>query len=154
MLVRELMTTEVRSCGPDSNLAEVAASMWDADCGIVPVVNSEGRVVSVVTDRDICIAAGTRGRAPNEIPVGEVVASGEVFSCQPDDDVRDALRTMGRRRVRRLPVLDEGGRLRGLFSINDAVLRAGTGAGTVSAPAVLETLKAICAHRPRDGAAA
>ena len=61
MKVRDIMTTEVRSCGPHTNLCEAAALMLDGDCGILPVLD-DGRLVGVVTDRDLFISLGTRNR--------------------------------------------------------------------------------------------
>ena len=61
MTVQELMTPFPATCGPADNLAQAAEHMWDADCGIVPVVDERGHVLGVITDRDICIAAATRG---------------------------------------------------------------------------------------------
>ena len=73
MTVQELMTPFPATCGPADNLAQAAEHMWDADCGIVPVVDERGHVLGVITDRDICIAAATRGRAPAEIAAGDMV---------------------------------------------------------------------------------
>ena len=63
MRVKELMTSDVKTCSLDTNLAAAAKIMWDSDCGAVPVTDERGRVVGVITDRDICIAAATRPRA-------------------------------------------------------------------------------------------
>jgi CBS domain-containing protein len=123
MTVKELQTSEVKSCGRDTDLATVAKMMWDGDCGAVPVVNEERKVIGIITDRDICIAAATRFRTPSEIRAGEVITeNGGVHSVKPDDDVRVALRTMRKHRVRRLPVVDQQQRLRGMLSINDLAI--------------------------------
>ncbi|MEW6544882.1 MAG: CBS domain-containing protein [Nitrospirota bacterium] len=60
MKVRDVMTSPVQYCAPETNPAEAATKMWDSDCGILPVVDSTGRVVGLITDRDICMAAATR----------------------------------------------------------------------------------------------
>ena len=148
MTVKELQTSEVKSCGRDTDLATVAKMMWDGDCGAVPVVNEERKVIGIITDRDICIAAATRFRTPSEIRAGEVITeNGGVHSVKPDDDVRVALRTMRKHRVRRLPVVDQQQRLRGMLSINDlAINTSSTLPNSVSAQEFLETLQAICAH--------
>src|SRR3990172_6727699 len=110
MKVREIMTTDVASCHPDTTLAESAAAMWDRDCGTLPVVTSEGRVTGMITDRDICIAVATKGRTADRIAVREVSA-GHVCSCLPNDEIDQALETMKTHKVRRLPVVDEQGHL-------------------------------------------
>jgi CBS domain-containing protein len=146
MVVREIAARDAKSLSPDADLASAAKIMWDCDCGAVPVVNEDRRVVGMVTDRDICIAAATRAAVPSSIPVRDVM-SREVASCKADDDVRNALKTMKERRIRRLPVLDSDGRLAGMLSINDLVMRTDTRAGAaVPGELFLDTLKAISAH--------
>lgn len=145
MKVRDIMTTDVSSCLQESNVADVAKTMWDRDCGILPIVTSEGRVIGMITDRDICIAVATKGRTADRISVREVSAS-HVYSCLPDDDVSAALETMKARKVRRLPVVDEQGHLRGIVSMNDILLHA-SGKGGVALGAIVGALKGICEHR-------
>ena len=146
MLVESLMTREVESCRPESTLAEAAAVMWRRDCGVVPVVDEDQRVVGLVTDRDICMALSMRGERASEVRVSEVMARG-VQTCTPVDDVREALEAMGRLQVRRLPVVDSRGRLVGVLSISDVVrhTRKGKGRKHVSRRAALAALRALCA---------
>ena len=146
MTVRDLANFDVKVCGPDTDLASAAKIMWDCDCGVVPVVNEERRVLGIVTDRDICIAAATRATKPSDIRVRDVMSEA-VASCNANDDVRTALSVMKQRRVRRLPVLDAQGRLAGILSVNDLVMRADCRSGAdVSGQAFLDTFRAICAH--------
>jgi len=116
--------------------------MWDTDCGALPVVSDEGHVVGVITDRDICIALATRGRAADRIAVREVAAH-HAYTCLLDDDTTTALHTMKTRTIRRLPVVDGEGHLRGMLSLNDVV----TLAGAASPADVVGTLASICEHR-------
>jgi CBS-domain-containing membrane protein len=146
MTVKQLAARDVRSCAPETDLATAAKIMWDCDCGVVPVVTEDRKVVGMVTDRDICIAAATCASRPSDIQVRDVM-SGDVATCRQDDDATAALNTMKQRRVRRLPVLDGRGRLAGIISMNDLVMQAECRAGAgVSGEAFLETLKAICSH--------
>lgn len=146
MIVKDLVAFDVKSCAPDTDLATVAKIMWDCDCGVVPVVNEERKVIGMVTDRDICIAAATRATKPSDIQTRDVMSE-DVAVCGIGDDVRTALKTMKERRVRRLPVLDGEGRLAGIISLNDLVVRAACRSGAdVSGDAFLDTMKAICAH--------
>ena len=149
MKVRSLMTADVETCGPADNLADAAAIMWRRDCGIVPVVDDERRVLGVVTDRDICMAVAIRGRLASEITVGEVATS-QPRSCNPADDVRDALDTMSREQLRRLPVVNADGTLAGILSLSDVLRRSSRGKGKrhVSHRDAMAALKAVA--RPRD----
>ena len=143
MNVKSLMTPNPRTCTRGTNLAEAAALMLDADCGILPVVNDEGKLVGVVTDRDMYIAVATRNTLPSALTVGEV-ARGKVFTCGPDDDVQTALATMKQHHVRRLPVEGFGGTVAGIISMNDLLLAAGKkGVGNAD---IIDTFQAICAH--------
>ena len=146
MIVKDLAEFDVRACSPDADLASAAKIMWDGDCGAVPVVNTERKVIGMLTDRDICIAAATRAAAPPEIQVRDVMSK-EGASCSLDDDVRTALKIMKDRRIRRIPVLDAHGDLAGILSINDLAMRADCRSGAaVPGELFLETLKSICAH--------
>ena len=102
MKVKDVMTKDVRTCGLDCDLSVVAGMMWMRDCGVIPVVDN-GQIVGVITDRDICIAAGSKNREPSRITVSEVMAR-RVYSCPPDAEIREALQIMREKQVRRLPV--------------------------------------------------
>jgi CBS domain-containing protein len=149
MKVREIMTADVHFCHSTNNLAEAAAHLWDNDCGILPVKDESGKLVGMISDRDICIATVTKNRLASEITVGEVSSNHEVHACAPNDDVQEALKLMQNHQVRRVPVVDNNGELCGILSINDVILAAeagGWGQG-VSFQDAMATLKAICEHR-------
>lgn len=150
MKVRDIMVQTPRYCNPHSNLAEITEALWSHDCGALPVVDEAGKVVGVITDRDICIALGTRNRPASEITVGEVI-SGKLFPCSPNDEIHTALETMKAQRIRRLPVLDKTGRLQGILCLNDLALHAekqiGKKVPDLSYEDIVETLKTICEHR-------
>jgi CBS domain-containing protein len=146
MVLQDILTPDVKSCRPDTDLAAAAKMMWDGDCGCVPVVDDERHVVGMITDRDICIAAATRSAAPSNIRASEVMQT-DVQACRSNDDVRSALQMMRDRRVRRLPVVDQQQRLVGIVSLNDLVAHAECRRGAeVPGEEFLETMKAICAH--------
>jgi CBS domain-containing protein len=148
MKVNDLMITEVERCGPGTNLAEAVAIMWAADCGVLPVVDPDQKVIGVVTDRDISMALGTRNKLASEVAVGEVI-SGNVFACLADDDIRDALKVIRTQRVRRLPVIDREGKLQGILCLDDIALHAEKrdGRAALSYEDVINTMKAICERR-------
>ena len=143
MKIKDIMTGGPRTCSPETNLAAAAALMLDGDCGILPVVE-EGKLVGVVTDRDMYIALATRNKRASEVTVREVVRT-PVYTCSPDDDVQTALATMKQHCVRRLPVEGFGGTIMGLVSMNDIVLASGARKPVRDAE-VVRTLQAICAH--------
>jgi len=143
MKVQDVMKAQPRTCTPDTTVAEAAHLMWDADCGVLPVVD-DGELVGVVTDRDMYIALATQNERAAVLRVG-AVATTDVVTCQPEDDVQVALATMQRARVRRLPVVGQTRTLMGILSLND-IIRALGSDPTLRDADVVDTLKAICAR--------
>lgn len=120
--VRDAMTAEVRSATPTQSLAEAAEMMKAEDVGAVPVVD-DGRLVGIVTDRDIVLRAVAERRDPQAITLDEV-ASRELVTVEPNHDLDEALRLMASHQVRRLPVVEEEGRLVGILAQADVALHA------------------------------
>jgi CBS domain-containing protein len=143
MKVKDLMTTDVRTCSPDTTVAEAAHLMWEGDCGILPVVE-DGELLGVVTDRDMYIALATQNARASRLKVG-AVATKKLVTCAPEDDIQAALAAIRQARVRRLPVVGFGGMVLGILSMNDILLAAGAGK-EVGSDDVVQTLQAICAH--------
>jgi CBS domain-containing protein len=126
--------------------------MWEYDCGLVPVVNDDGRLAGVVTDRDICMAAYTQGQPLHAIPVTTAMAS-NVLVGRADEAIEDAERSMRDAQIRRLPIVDEAGRPEGVLSLNDiARATARTKKSTLDRELVA-TLAAICEPRTANNAA-
>lgn len=117
------MTLDVGFCGLEDSLAKAAEIMWQKDCGIVPIVDAENRVVGMITDRDIAIAAATRNLKPSEIKSKEMIFR-EIAACEMNNNVKKVLKKMRRNRVKRLPVTSEKGELLGIISISDILLKA------------------------------
>jgi len=151
MKVLEVMTRPPVTCDPTAGLVACARKMWDGDFGFLPVVSERGQVVGVVTDRDICMAVAMQDRRPSEIPVREVMTR-DAHCCTVDDTVDAVMRVMQDKQIRRMPVTDSEGVLRGIVSINDLALAVGEpgtkrkGAG-IPAPEVLATVRAVSRHR-------
>ena len=116
---REIMTSSVRTALPDTPLREVAAMMRDGDVGSLPVVHS-GKLVGIVTDRDIVVRAIAEGKEASA-PVSEAMTT-EIYAVRPDDFVFEAIRMMGDKQVRRVPVVGESGELAGIISMADIAL--------------------------------
>jgi CBS domain-containing protein len=151
MKVKELMTGSPTVCDLNESLAEAAKTMWDADCGVLPVLKDGREVVGLITDRDICMAMAMRDCLPTAVSTEEVI-TGEVYSVAPEDEIQKALELMQQYQVRRLPVINAEGALEGMLSMNDIILKAEE-QPTHDAPGigyaeVINTYKAICAHRP------
>ena len=147
MKVDHLMNSAVQTCGPEDNLAEVVSILWHSDYGAVPVVDEENTLLGIITDRDICMALSTNPRLASDVKVKEVMSK-EVHSCHADDNIHSAMELMMRHRVRRLPVIDEDGKLEGLLAMSDLILSAGPvgkkRTPRVTCADVVETLQGIC----------
>jgi CBS domain-containing protein len=152
MKVQNIMTTNVASCSPDTNLAVASGLLWENDCGSLPVVNDEGKVIGVITDRDMCMAVATKNRLASEISVREVM-TGAVHACHPNHDVKSAIKTMQSEKVLRLPVVDDDGRLQGVLSMNDIMIQTESGKSGLSCEEVVSVRNVIGERRSqRKGA--
>jgi CBS domain-containing protein len=146
MKVKEVMTQSAVCCGPETNVGRAVELMWNRNVGMLPVVDNDGKLIGVLTDRDICIAMGTRNRLPGELPVGEI-AIREVFSCKPNEDIHEALYEMGNHQVRRLPVVNDQGVPQGVLSMDDLIVHSELGklrgACDLSSEEVAATMKKV-----------
>ena len=148
MKVEKLMHGDVGACHADDKGSLAAKIMWERDCGCVPVLDESSHVVGMVTDRDLCMASYTQGKSLQDIRV-RTAMSKELWSCRLDDDLSDAERTMREHQVRRLPVIDARGHLKGILSLSDIAREAAREARDrpkqieVSYTDVAETLGAI-----------
>ena len=128
MKVSELMSRNPCTVSPETPVSEAARLMKEEDVGIVPVVErvggaeTRGRLVGVITDRDIAIRHVAEGRS-SDAPVRDVM-SGGVRTASPDDSVDDVMELMGREQVRRIPIVDERGSLVGVVSQADLARKA------------------------------
>lgn len=153
MDVGQLMVREVATCRLPDTLNTAARIMWEHDCGCVPVVDDDARVVGMLTDRDLCMAAYTQGRPLDAIPVASVMSK-DVHTCKADDPIAFAEGIMRAHRVRRLPVTDADGRLIGILSLSDIAQQAvrertRKTKKAVSPAEVADILGAICEPRSR-----
>ena len=146
MKVHEIMSEPVVTCTPDTTLAVAARQMRDADYGTLPVLDAQGRLAGIITDRDICLAIAGSARNPAHIGVHEVMTR-RVVAVQATDSIHLALGTMKGARVRRLPVLDTFARLKGILSIEDVVVR-GLESGGIGTDEIVLALRAMYERRP------
>lgn len=151
MLVRDFMTRDVQTCRSYESLNAAAHKMWEADIGAIPVLDDKDRVVGMLTDRDVCMAAYTQGRPLRELVIAESM-SRSLVTCAPTDTLARAEELMREHAIRRLPVVDEGRHVIGIVSMNDlarAVSRVHRGQGELVA-----TMAAICQPRHTTSQAA
>lgn len=151
MRVEEIMTRDVATCVAGQSAADAARLMWERDCGCVPIVDADGDLAGIVTDRDLCMAAYTRGVPLHEISLDSVM-SRTVQTCRPSDSVAEAERRMSEAQVRRLPIVGGLSQIVGILSVSD-IARARTRSwiariGEHVAGDVARTLAAITAPRP------
>jgi len=115
--VREVMTDRPRCVTPETPISEAARLMKSDDVGSLPILEGE-RLAGIVTDRDIVLQAVAEEKDPRGMPVREV-ASRELVTIGPEEDLSEALRLMASHQVRRIPVVDEDSRLVGIVAQAD-----------------------------------
>ncbi len=150
MKVTEIMTEKVATCGPGDSLAQVARTMQERNCGILPIVDRTSKVLGVVTDRDVCLSLAKGGPDASLVDA----RTNTVHTCAPGDDLEAALQIMCLQQVRRLPVVDGAGILKGILSLHDVAM-AGEVSGDGTRPAVpaaevLNVLRAVCARNGKE----
>lgn len=128
MKAKDIMTASPSCCSPNDSLQDAARTMRDNDCGAVPVVE-DGRVVGIVTDRDLAVRALAQGKSA-DTKVRDIITR-DPCCCKADDDVHDVAKAMADNQVRRIPIIDSGGRCIGIVSQAD-LARAAHDGGRVS----------------------
>jgi CBS domain-containing protein len=125
MLVQDVMTQNPACCGPNATLQELARTMADCDCGEIPIVEkgNSGKLIGVVTDRDIACRAIAEGRDPQRTLAQDVMSS-PVVSVTPEMDLEDCCRKMEDNQIRRVPVVDANGACCGIVAQADIARRA------------------------------
>ncbi len=146
MKLRDVMTPSAVCCKPDTNVGAAVELLCSHNCGMLPVVGTDNRLIGIVTDRDLCIAMGTRNRLPGDLNVGEIAIT-HVFTRKPDDEIHEALGSMAERHVRRLPVINEQGPPQGILSMDDIIthgdLKRWEGCCELSAEEIIRSLKRL-----------
>jgi len=142
MTVKQLMTTPVKTCRANALVGEAARMMLEENCGCLPVTDAKGHLAGILTDRDICLAVA-RHLDPTKTPVRDVMTV-RVVSCGVEDYLDRALVEMKENRVRRLPVVDNRGVVKGVISIDDVIRNSGIAEGRLPGEAVVDVLRHIC----------
>jgi CBS domain-containing protein len=145
MKVRDIMTQPPQTCRLDTDIATASRRMRDHACGTLVVLDKRGRVAGMVTERHVAVAIADASRPPLYITVAEVM-SHKTRTCSPDEEIGTALGTMAELKVRRLPVVNGDGDLKGVLSIDDVILW-GVENRAVTAKELLHALRSICTPR-------
>ena len=138
MKVKDVMTKQVIRIAPEESASVAARTLTHYNIGVLPVCGYDGNLCGLVTDRDLVTRCLAAGRSPEATSVREVMTGG-VISAQPDMDTGAAAHLMGRKQIRRLPVVDNG-RLCGMVSIGDLANRE------ESNPDAADALGEICTN--------
>jgi CBS domain-containing protein len=123
---RDIMTPNSAFVSADTSVQEAAAVLAREDIGVLPVCEADGRLRGMVTDRDIVVKVVAPGRAPADVAVGDLADQPEVVTIGADDSIEEAIQTMKRHKVRRLPVID-GHTVIGMLSQGDIARAAPDG---------------------------
>ncbi len=144
MRVKHVMTKHPTCCLTTDSAQKVAAIMRDERTGVVPVIDNEQsqRIVGVVTDRDLCINVVAEGQEPHAV-TAEACMTTTVVTCSTNDSVDKATELMKDNQIRRVPVVDDQGRVQGIVSMADLVTRADLKMGETH-----DTLKKVSAPTP------
>lgn len=121
MRIKDVMKIDVAFCTTEDSLRQAAETMLRRDCGIVPIVDEERRVVGMLTDRDLCLAVVARNRKASDVKTAELIKSQPIV-CSPDDKIENALRKMHKHQIKRLAAVGEDGELVGILSVTDILL--------------------------------
>jgi CBS domain-containing protein len=148
MKISHLMTSNVYTCSPEDTLTDAARIMWDKDCGCLPVVDADRRVLAMITDRDICMAAYTQGAPLHAARVSSAMSK-SLVTCSLDRSHAELERLLREKQLRRVPVVDGEGRLVGIVTLGDLAHRAQQGGlrRALALTAVGKTLAAILERR-------
>jgi CBS domain-containing protein len=151
MKVYEVMPAGFQACLEDCSLARAAAILWEHDYGTIPVLDPEGHLTGILTDRAVLRAAATQPLPLSDVPIQKFLIQ-DVEPCLPGDDLIKALTLMAKQRVRRLPVVDEEGFVMGVVALENLLEQAGP-KGALTDREVIRTLKNVyAAQRLPEGA--
>lgn len=148
MRARDIMTRDPQCCRREDTARRAAEVMRDSDCGVIPVMDDARRVIGIVTDRDLAVRAFALGKGP-DTRLSDLMTPNP-RTCAADDDLRDVERIMVEAQIRRIPIVDVGGRCIGIISQAD-IARAASRDGSVSEQEIALVLEQISepAHRTR-----
>jgi CBS domain-containing protein len=138
----DVMTRSVVTAHPNDTVESAARLMGECNCGALPVVDDDGRLVGMVTDRDLAIRAAGRGKDSRRTRVDECMTT-ESFACHVNDSIKDCMQQMSRHQIRRLPIINDRYQVIGIVSQADLARHAGAYQGRGERRAMADVLCAI-----------
>jgi len=146
MRASDLMSRNVFMVYPEDRVGYAARLMRDYDCGALPVVDQEGRLMGILTDRDISLRLVANEADTHNTVVADFMTDG-AYACHADDPIRECMRQMSRHQVRRLPIIDDWGHVIGIVSQGDLARHAGNYPGRGERRAIADVVCAISEPR-------
>jgi len=141
MQLNRIMTEYVEVIAPEMSIQEAAEQMRSLDVGVLPVCNG-GRLVGMLTDRDLAVRAVANGRDPKSTTVEEIMTR-QIACCFEDQDIEEAERVMEKNPIRRLPVLDHDNRIVGIVSLGDLAIKDDENRAGVTLERVSEHFRSV-----------
>lgn len=142
-----IMSRNPVTCGEHDSLDAVARQLWEHDIGALPVTDGRGRAIGMITDRDIAMAAYIQGRPLDQLQA-RTARSRQLWCVRPQASLAEVERLMQEHQVRRIAVVDDGGRAVGMISLNDLARRADASrSAMVGQEELSQTMRAVCMPR-------
>ena len=123
MKCRDIMSKGIRVCYPESTVKDAVQLMKELNCGAVPIVDDNNKLQGIVTDRDIVIYTVLNDKEPELTFLKEFMTT-PVYTCHVDDDLDTAIHKMSKHQIRRIPIVDDNYRLKGLITLGDVAVKA------------------------------
>jgi len=148
MKVKEIMIADaIQCCSTNTKLHHAVQIMKDGNCGALPVLDEQKKVIGMVTDRDIALSLADKKTNLTDTTVEEIIPR-RVYSTEAEADLKDALKEMRTHKIGRLPVLDKNGKLKGVLSLHNLLMQAFNGktelgSATDKGESILKTVKAL-----------
>jgi len=142
MRARDVMTRSVATVHPDDSARHAAQMMADCDCGAIPVVDWNGRMIGMITDRDITLRLVAENMNVEDARVGDCMTD-EAFACNENDSIETCMRSMSHHQIRRMPIVDDRNRVVGIVSQSDLAQHAGDNSGMGERRAVADVICAV-----------
>lgn len=140
--VHDVMTRNVATADPNDSIKTAAQMMLECDCGAIPVTDRRGTMIGMITDRDIAVRVVANGLDPARERVGNCMTH-DVFACHKNDSLRSCMSSMSRHQIRRMPIVDDRGRIVGIISQGDLAQHASDNYGTGEQRAMNDVVGAI-----------
>lgn len=132
MRLKEIMVEDTKTCRPSQNLLDAARLMRRVNCGVVPIIDENKKVLGMLTDRDICLCAADEDRKLSAIRISEAMTP-KAYSCHPNDSIDEAIEVMRQHQVRRVPIVDDDGVLKGIVTMDDIICKTANKLDTTEA---------------------